>query len=691
VRQYLLLEILTLLGACLPLVSAAPLHWCLLPWALAPLVALLGTRLGPLRTEGFRARTLLPHFGSTAAIGISTYVFRISIVLALGKLAAGELFTAFAIGGLIPTVFGHAFAPSLAWQLRGRAWPRKLLLVPLSLFLVAAVLLSLTLNFPDLAHRLGRSQYFLIAVALSVMGGALMCVALALRTRLLQGATSEAVYGPDLLANVLIATSVPFVHLMFGSGALAGMYLASGFLNLAFFVGTKRTRPVGKWRSLGLALVAALLVLPVFLQVDGGLFSDPSLVFNAAGEITRVPLPLSIAATFIGMVVLGNYSAATRSLTALFFTMVLFVMTSLLLAAGNQANESAKLLLLAQFLLPMFGLVLGEMFGAAAPQRLFERAVLLALLAVLTAQMLATWSAGSLIALPKVFIFSIYQHFQYFPMLVAAVVSMAGMAVWDQSKRWRLAAGVLWSIAAIQLVASQSSLALAAAAAGLALFCIWHGRQPRMRRSVILVAGITLALAGAYALTLEGKLPGLDLAAQGTSSSISAHAKPATDKPRLYVWQEYASGASGSVQDFFLGHRYPPDRRHFPSAYNYWLDALYNFGAVSIFPLLLLLMATAAWAWAARTEVLASPILAGNLFALAYLVLLENMVSVGMRQPYPGLVTFFIWGLAIARLRQAASANAVLPTVTQTETGAPGAAGKRCAREPQRRHCLSRT
>lgn len=34
-----------------------------------------------------------------------------------------------------------------------------------------------------------------------------------------------------------------------------------------------------------------------------------------------------------------------------------------------------------------------------------------------------------------------------------------------------------------------------------------------------------------------------------------------------------------------------------------------------------------------------------------YLLLFENMLKVGMRQLYPGIITLFIWGLLIARLQ----------------------------------------
>jgi hypothetical protein len=48
---------------------------------------------------------------------------------------------------------------------------------------------------------------------------------------------------------------------------------------------------------------------------------------------------------------------------------------------------------------------------------------------------------------------------------------------------------------------------------------------------------------------------------------------------------------------------------------------------------------------------LSDPLLLGTTMAAGYLVLEESIFNIGMRQPYPGILTFFILGLLISRLR----------------------------------------
>lgn len=657
-RRSLFFEVSSLGVACLlPFITSLPLAMCFLPWALAPLIATpFGLRARSLHRLAWKA--LLPHFGSTVAIGTSTYVFRISIAILAGKAFAGELFTAFALGGLLPTLFGSALAPSLARRYRDQVWPRKMLVVPLLVFSVAAVLAALLRFHVVPSIWLNHSTEFWTSTALSIAGGAIMLIALVLRTRLIQRMEGPQVYGADLLANVIIALCVPFVYYLFGKQAMGALYLFSACLNLAFYWGAGRgVARSGRHLGTCLAVIGAALVFPLFIQLRSGIFNSPELIFDPKGNIGLLPIPISVIAVFAGIALLGNYATATRTLTTVFFTAVMLVMTSLLVTAGNVSHEGAKLMLLAQFLLPLFGMVLGEMYGTASPENTFQRAAAVILLLVLPAQLISTWAKGSMIAQPDVYLFSIYQHLQYFPMVVTALAIMSTMALWGDGRTWQRAIAVLWSLVLIQLVASVSIAATAAGVLGVILFAFWHVRTSSGRPKVVAVALVALLLACVYGIIWQSDMgahlmPGSSsqfrwthkfLFYEQTQETVATHS-------RAFYWSEFARGSTTSVPTFLLGHAVPPDRHVLPSAHNYWLDVIYNFGALSALPLILLIALTVRTAWARRKTILADSALTATSAAFVYL-LLENMLKVGMRQPYPGLITFFILGLLIARLR----------------------------------------
>lgn len=74
----------------------------LMLWAMSPMLWSVNSQLfrAAWRSHGHQKvlRGMLPHLGSSAVIGISVYVFRLFILLLVGKQIAGDLFSAFALG-----------------------------------------------------------------------------------------------------------------------------------------------------------------------------------------------------------------------------------------------------------------------------------------------------------------------------------------------------------------------------------------------------------------------------------------------------------------------------------------------------------------------------------------------------------------------------------------------------------------
>jgi O-antigen ligase len=100
---------------------------------------------------------------------------------------------------------------------------------------------------------------------------------------------------------------------------------------------------------------------------------------------------------------------------------------------------------------------------------------------------------------------------------------------------------------------------------------------------------------------------------------------------------------------FLLGHAKRPDRTKFPSAHNYYLDFIYNFGFISLIPLLAVIGYTLGKIYQHREEILKSPGLLGIAAVVVFMLLADNSLKVGLRQPYSGILTFFLWGVLLSR------------------------------------------
>ena len=110
----------------------------------------------------------------------------------------------------------------------------------------------------------------------------------------------------------------------------------------------------------------------------------------------------------------------------------------------------------------------------------------------------------------------------------------------------------------------------------------------------------------------------------------------------LDAWQYYIDEITSSGSDWAFGHRSPPDRKLYPSAHNYYLDFVYNFGLVALVPILWLIAFTLWKSGRHWKEIATNP----DFFALTgvvlFLLLVGNSLNVGLRQPYPGIFTFFL-------------------------------------------------
>jgi hypothetical protein len=86
---------------------------------------------------------------------------------------------------------------------------------------------------------------------------------------------------------------------------------------------------------------------------------------------------------------------------------------------------------------------------------------------------------------------------------------------------------------------------------------------------------------------------------------------------------------------------------------------VYNFGVLAFLPLLFLIGYTLRALWRARETLWRSPAalpLLGLSAAVLFALFMDSVFKVPLRQPYPGIFFFFLWGLLLAQLQPARGA-----------------------------------
>lgn len=406
-------------------------------------------------------------------------------------------------------------------------------------------------------------------------------------------------------------------------------------------------------KNIWLYVIGSALVFPLFFQLEGGVYRDLQPMTDSLGMLSKVPLPISML-TFLALPWLfflpGNPEKAKPALAMLLATVVVGIV-SLWLGGDGVTPHWRKLTMLAQMAFPLGGLLLGQLIDDE--EKIIARAFLVVVSFVVPFQLLATWAQGGLILTHYLYAFSIYSHFQYVTLILVCAFAYAVTTLWDEHKVWL---SVLAIPMFIYITASLSFLTIFAYAS---LFLAFVGCKLWVHRASAIWVGLSVGLVvmAAFAgATYFGKMAGQRTSVEGDQGSFYGKFKglaegkiPLNVQERLDDWKFFGSGIVESRKTLLVGHPQPMPREIKSSPHNWYVDAAYTFGLVGLLPVLALIVYTTQLCWRQRRTLRQETWwLAAIVF---YLVVIDSNFKVTLRQPYPGIFAYFLWGLLLTRLR----------------------------------------
>lgn len=627
-------------------------------WAAIPLILNLKALIKAFQalSESLRGVyfSLLPHLGSSAIIGITVYVFRLFLLFLLGKESSGDLFTAFAIGGLLGSIFANALGASLTLyeQQSGKYHFPTFLIIALngSLVLGTAIFIAAILEWP-IFEVTGKNYFFWEALGLSLVGGVIMVCAQRIRFRLLQNDGEHDVFGPDVMMNILLLASIPFGYYLLGRESMTGLYLLSSILAGVFYLSYQNGEVMNELKAVMRnrikVILGVCLLFPMFFQVSNGVFRDPSMYFNSGGRIMDLPIPLSVFACYLGIVLLGQYKITYSAFVTIFLTCVLMLVSILFAGSDQPVSQEAKLILMIQYILPMFGLVLGQMFMSSERDIIgIGKTFFWVLVVIVPLQLAYTWFEGFLYLLPSIWgTFSIYQHLQYVPVIIVSAYMVALFTLW-QLPSYQIPLALLAVALGIYVSASLSMLAIGFLLIGLLIFALLRWQKTRETLPIVVFSLVAVAIY--LYLQLDSFYTSYKFGSGPSSNDDEV--VPQNIQERLHYWQFYINAVGSDLKTFLFGHVQPPGREAYPSAHNYYLDFVYNFGFIALIPLIMLIGYTLTLIFRCRVALYQSMGMMGVCMVVLFLLFADNSLKVGLRQPYPGIFTCFVWGLLLGQL-----------------------------------------
>lgn len=673
-KGYLFLQCIALLLVFVSIhISNYYFYVSLLLWSITPFISCTKYLVKKTSIRLFNDINLakfLPHLGSTAAIGIGVYVFRLVLLSLVDKPVAGDLFSAFAIGGFIASVFTQTIGPSLVAQ--DMSTNKLSILKYFHLFSVSFVFIGIALigiswNQYDVLLFMGKNGWFFGAIGFSLIGGALMIYAQHIRLQILQHYANSEVYGPDVLINLLFIASVPFLYFIFGVQVLPILFLLSATINYIIYrfyyvrISGNLESFIPKNSNANLIyIISGLIIIPIFFQINSCLhssciFNDKSMYYDTEGLLYNLPIPLSIFACLFGFVVFNDYKKSRTTMTVVLMLFVLMVISTVVTTNGELNYQLSKMIFMMQFIMPILALVLGQLiYKDMADLKLIAKSFLYVIVMLVPVHLLFTWFNGSLILVSYLYLFSFYQHLQYGPIIVVSVYIFS-LFILSEDPKYRKHLFILLPLVGLYAVASASRLSIALYLFGIGVFTCYQWKSEIKNITFISFAISIICMSSYLVYTLNNsQLYQQKLHVIITDNTVNTVNTVNLDTPqapsRSFYWKYYLNGIFDNNKTALMGHKERPDRTKYPSAHNYYLDLAYNFGLIALFPILILIAYTLKLIIRNHRHIISTPSILGITLVTLFMIIIDNSLKVGFRQPYPGIYSFFIWGLLLGVL-----------------------------------------
>ena len=380
-----------------------------------------------------------------------------------------------------------------------------------------------------------------------------------------------------------------------------------------------------------------LLILPIFFQIGHGIFNGTILQKN----IYNIPLPVSI----FSVVIILFYYLITNFKKFLYFLknklLIIYFISFIILLFVNfflHSNNQEKIIYLFQFFLPVLSLPIGFFY--------FEKNFFFIIYKIIfyffILHLLFSLLNGKAFLINDMFFFSIYQNLQYVNSTLIFLALFSLLVIYKDLKKIQIIFFITLTFLYSFYAYSLSSLTLFF----LGFFLMIEKnliQNPIKYIFIILFLVISL-------ITINFVNKSLSQEKFSTNSNYYLNSKKIDDilnlkVPqniilRLEIYQKYL--VNFDQKKLFFGSKEYSLDKSYSSAHNIIIDAIYKFGILLAIPFLYLFFFIF-YKFFSEQNIYKKKLL---LFLIFFLIL-ENMFKVSLKQPYPGLISYYIIGLIL--------------------------------------------
>jgi hypothetical protein len=314
-------------------------------------------------SENFFKGLLKVNYISSISISLSNFLFRYFLILFISKEKAGILFACFMIGSFPGSIFNQIFGANL---IRKNISLKKIIYPILILSLPCILYLFTKIPFENLLSNIGilskdKNTFIYITLFFSVIGLNFMIAALYIRQKnIFSNSSRENYFIIDMFLSLSVILIIPTIYLIFGTNEIfySVGFLVSSILAIIFYKSPNLNIDNDKF----LKLCLIFLLVPFFFvyydknlnfYVLGSEILNLHKIDNAKNRLLNflIFLPLIL---YFGLKKIENKTVATSFV----LTAILSIISINLLRNYITIESHFNLL---QTLIPMFFLILGEL------------------------------------------------------------------------------------------------------------------------------------------------------------------------------------------------------------------------------------------------------------------------------------------------------------------------------------------
>ena len=395
-----------------------------------------------------------------------------------------------------------------------------------------------------------------------------------------------------------------------------------------------------------------ILLIPIFFLLDGNIYFEPAFKINSQNYLQNVPIPASYFISAL-LICYFFFKKNFKIFNYKIFIILFFCTISLTgLLIFTKSIDYYRLINLVQFLLPWMGLVI------ALNLKIYLNMYIIIyyfLIFILSLQLSVTFFLEKKIIISDIIFFTVYQNIQYVSTVFTLLTILVSINLFKDKKLEIIFLNLL-SLIYSTLTYSLSSLSIFAIFfSGCLLKFFFEKNQNRVKIFKIFILSFIFILLFLGFLNYLKKDD--DKQKFVTNNNVNYYENslkfkdilnfktPANIILRIEIYKNYFQTISNDKRILFLGDKSGELDKKFKSSHNLILDIIYKFGLILVIPYLYLffLILHKLSKFKNKTNDFTSFLI------LLIVILVENFFKLSLKQPYPGIISFYLIGFYLKK------------------------------------------